>query len=36
VLPAIELSASADIDLDQLGGDLQTTRAMISDAGLQG
>ncbi|HEX4983048.1 MAG TPA: iron ABC transporter substrate-binding protein [Ilumatobacteraceae bacterium] len=36
VLPAIELRASADIDLDQLGGDLQTTRAMISDAGLQG
>jgi iron(III) transport system substrate-binding protein len=35
-LPAIELSASADIDLGQLGGDLQTTRAMISDAGLQG
>jgi iron(III) transport system substrate-binding protein len=36
VLPAIELSASADIDLDQLGGDLQSTRAMIRGAGLQG
>lgn len=36
VLPAIELNGSADIELDQLGGDLQSTRAMISDAGLEG
>lgn len=36
VLPQIELGASADIELDQLGGDLQSTRTMIRDAGLQG
>lgn len=36
VLPQIELGGSADIELDQLGGDLQSTRTMIRDAGLQG
>ncbi len=36
VLPRIELSASEDIDLDALGGDLQSTRAMIHGAGLEG
>ena len=36
VLPEIELGGSADIELDQLGGDLQSTRAMIRDAGLEG
>jgi iron(III) transport system substrate-binding protein len=36
VLPAVELTAFAGIELDQLGGDLQSTRAMISDAGLEG
>jgi iron(III) transport system substrate-binding protein len=36
VLPEIELAGSADIELDQLGDDLQSTRAMISDAGLAG
>lgn len=35
-LPQIELGGSADIELDQLGGDLQSTRTMIRDAGLQG
>ena len=29
-------AASADIELDQLGGDLQSTREMIRDAGLEG
>ena len=36
VLPPIELGGSADIELDQLGGDLQSTREMIRDAGLEG
>jgi iron(III) transport system substrate-binding protein len=35
-LPPVELGGSADIDLDQLGGDLQSTREMIRDAGLAG
>ncbi len=36
VLPEVELAGSSDIELDQLGDDLQSTRAMISDAGLAG
>ena len=36
ILPEIELGGSADIELDQLGGDLQSTREMIRDAGLEG
>jgi iron(III) transport system substrate-binding protein len=36
VLPAVDLGASGDIALDELGGDLQTTREMIRDAGLEG
>ena len=37
VLPDVELGGSAeDIELDQLGGDLQSTREMIRDAGLEG
>ncbi len=35
-LPQVELGGSGDIALDQLGGDLQSTRTMIRDAGLQG
>ena len=38
VLPDIDLAASSDIDLDfdDLGADLETTREMIRDAGLEG
>ena len=36
ILPEIELGGSADIELDKLGGDLQSTREMIRDAGLEG
>ncbi len=36
ILPEIELSGSADIELDKLGGDLESTREMIRDAGLEG
>ena len=36
VLPDVDLAGSADIELDQLGGDLQSTREMIRDAGLEG
>ncbi len=36
ILPEIELGGSADIELDQLGGDLQSTREMIRDSGLEG
>ena len=36
ILPEIELGGSADIELDQLGGDLQSTREMIRDSGLKG
>ncbi len=36
VLPAIELGSVGDIALDELGGDLQSTRDMIRDAGLDG
>lgn len=35
-LPAVDLTASAAIDFDELGGDLETTRTMIRDAGLEG
>jgi iron(III) transport system substrate-binding protein len=37
-LPDVDLSAASDIalDLDELGGDLSTTREMIRDAGLEG
>jgi iron(III) transport system substrate-binding protein len=36
VLPPVDLSAAPGIDFDQLGGDLETTRTMIRDAGLEG
>ena len=38
VLPDIDLAAASDIDLDfdDLGADLETTREMIRDAGLEG
>jgi iron(III) transport system substrate-binding protein len=36
VLPKVDLTASSNVDLDQLGGDLQSTREMIRDAGLEG
>lgn len=35
ILPEVELGASSGIELDQLGGDLQSTREMIRDAGLE-
>ncbi|MGH9139164.1 MAG: extracellular solute-binding protein [Acidimicrobiales bacterium] len=37
-LPEVDLTAASDIelDLDDLGGDLSTTREMIRDAGLEG
>lgn len=35
-LPPVDLSAAPGIDFDQLGGDLETTRSMIRDAGLEG
>jgi iron(III) transport system substrate-binding protein len=38
VLPDVDLAAASDIDLDfdDLGADLETTRDMIRDAGLEG
>ncbi len=38
VLPDVDLVAASDVDLDfdDLGGDLETTRDMIRDAGLEG
>jgi iron(III) transport system substrate-binding protein len=36
ILPEIELGGSSDIELDKLGGDLQSTREMIRDTGLEG
>jgi iron(III) transport system substrate-binding protein len=36
VLPPVDLTASPAIDFEQLGGDLETTRTMIRDAGLEG
>jgi iron(III) transport system substrate-binding protein len=36
VLPQVDLTLASDIDLDALGGDLESTRAMIRDAGLEG
>ena len=38
VLPDVDLAAASDIDLDfdDFGGDLETTREMIRDAGLEG
>jgi iron(III) transport system substrate-binding protein len=38
VLPDVDLTAASDIhlDLDDLGGDLESTREMIRDAGLEG
>ena len=36
VLPQIEFGRREGIELDQLGGDLQSTREMIRDAGLEG
>jgi iron(III) transport system substrate-binding protein len=36
VLPPVEFGSPGGIDFDQLGGDLETTREMIRDAGLEG
>ena len=38
VLPDVDLAAASDVELDfdELGGDLETTREMIRDAGLEG
>ena len=36
VLPDVDLTLASDIDLDVLGGDLESTREMIRDAGLDG
>lgn len=36
VLPPIDFRAAAGIDFDRLGGDLESTRKMIRDAGLEG
>jgi iron(III) transport system substrate-binding protein len=36
ILPDIDLGASSTLDLDALGADLESTREMISDAGLEG
>ena len=36
VLPPVEFVRREGIDLDQLGGDLESTREMIRDAGLEG
>jgi hypothetical protein len=38
VLPDIDLAAASDVELDfdDLGADLGTTREMIRDAGLEG
>lgn len=36
VLPDVDLSLASDTDLDSLGGDLESTREMIRDAGLAG
>jgi iron(III) transport system substrate-binding protein len=36
VLPPVDLTSSPGIDFDELGGDLETTRTMIRDAGLEG
>lgn len=36
ILPPVDLAASQGIDFDELGGDLETTRTMIRDAGLEG
>ena len=36
VLPAVEFVAVEGIDLDELGGGLESTRQMIRDAGLEG
>jgi len=36
VLPDVDLTLASDIDFDALGGDLESTREMIRDAGLDG
>jgi iron(III) transport system substrate-binding protein len=36
VLPPIDFRAAESIDFDKLGGDLESTRKMIRDAGLEG
>jgi len=36
VLPPIDFRAAEGIDFDRLGGDLESTRKMIRDAGLEG
>lgn len=36
ILPEVDLTLASDIDLDLLGGDLESTREMIRDAGLEG
>jgi iron(III) transport system substrate-binding protein len=36
VLPPVDLTAAPGFGFDELGGDLETTRTMIRDAGLEG
>ena len=36
VLPPLEFTRVESIDFDQLGGDLESTRALIREAGLEG
>jgi iron(III) transport system substrate-binding protein len=36
VLPDVDLTLASDVDFDVLGGDLESTRDMIRDAGLEG
>ena len=36
VLPDVDLTLASDVDFDALGGDLESTREMIRDAGLEG
>ena len=36
ILPDVDLTLASDIDLDELGVDLESTREMIRDAGLEG
>ena len=36
VLPPVEFANVESIDFDELGGDLESTRALIREAGLEG
>jgi iron(III) transport system substrate-binding protein len=36
VLPPVEFANVESVDFDQLGGDLESTRALIREAGLEG